>query len=139
MSKSYHQTKSCPSGYHDNRLFNWRWMPIPSRMFRHYCFSVSENTGILKRCNTSGSFSKTPGSLHKSANFRRYFKNCSFSAGTEPDDIAQGLMDLLGKKDILNSKVDLQDQWIKTHSWISLTRRLENIIKFFTLDCCWKN
>lgn len=68
--------------------------------------------------------------------FEDVSKIVHFLPGTEPDDIAQGLMDLLDKKDILNSKVDLQNQWIKTHSWISLTRRLENIIKFFTLDCC---
>jgi glycosyltransferase involved in cell wall biosynthesis len=52
-----------------------------------------------------------------------------FLPGIGPDDIARGLIDLLERKEVLNAKIKLQDQWIKNHSWIHLTKRLEKIIR----------
>lgn len=55
-----------------------------------------------------------------------------FLPSTKPDDIAYGILELLDNPNILNSKHELQQKWLKEHSWEVVARRLGGIVQALT-------
>jgi glycosyltransferase involved in cell wall biosynthesis len=52
-----------------------------------------------------------------------------FLPGISPEDMLTGLSALLDDENLLYSKTDRQKEWIESHSWDVLTKRLQNIIQ----------
>ena len=52
-----------------------------------------------------------------------------FLPGTAPEDIASGLMNLLNNDDLLQSKHEIQQKWLKAYSWSAMAYRLSGMIR----------
>ena len=52
-----------------------------------------------------------------------------FLPGTAPEDIATGIINLLHKDDLLKNKHEIQQKWLKAHSWSAMAYRLSGMIR----------
>jgi len=58
-----------------------------------------------------------------------------FLPGFTPEKIAEGLKCFFANPNLLLEKKEIQEKWLKEHSWPNIAKRLSNIIKYF---CFWE-
>jgi len=54
-----------------------------------------------------------------------------FLPGFTPEKIANGITDLFNNPNLLLKKGEIQERWLKEHSWFNIAKRLSDIIKYF--------
>ena len=57
-----------------------------------------------------------------------------FLPGTDPNSIARGIVNLFNTPEIFNSKREIQQQWLKEHSWQRISDKLAGMIKALIKD-----
>lgn len=57
-----------------------------------------------------------------------------FLPGINPNSIASGIVNLLNNPEILNSKHEIQQQWLSEHSWERVSDKLSGMIKALVQD-----
>jgi glycosyltransferase involved in cell wall biosynthesis len=59
---------------------------------------------------------------------------CHILPGITPVDIGSGINHLLSSRQVLDSRKEIRQRWLKTHSWRFLARRLDAMIHALTQD-----